>query len=172
MKAALWTRVSTHDQDTANQLTALQAEAGRRGLDIAATWQVDASAWKGDHKPELRALLTGARRHEFEVLLIWALDRLERGGIVETFLACRQLWASGVVVVSLQEPWLEQSGPMRELLLAIFSWVAQMESQRRSERVKAGLARRKAEGQVLGRPAGAKDKRKRKRSGYFRRYAE
>jgi DNA invertase Pin-like site-specific DNA recombinase len=31
---------------------------------------------------------------------------------------------------------------MQELLTAIMAWVARMESQRRSERVRAGLARR------------------------------
>jgi len=37
-----------------------------------------------------------------------------------------------------------------------------MESQRRSERTKAGMARAKAQGKVLGRPKGAKDRRRRK----------
>jgi DNA invertase Pin-like site-specific DNA recombinase len=38
-----------------------------------------------------------------------------------------------------------------------------MESQRRSERTKAGLARVKAKGRKLGRPRGSKDKKKRRR---------
>ena len=38
-----------------------------------------------------------------------------------------------------------------------------MESQRRSERTKAGLARAKAQGKRLGRPPGSKDRRKRRR---------
>ena len=75
-------------------------------------------------------------------------------------------------VVSLQEPWIEVGGDLLDLLLAIAGWVARMESQRRSERTKAGLARVKASGKALGRPQGSKDGKKRKRSGYFARYAD
>ena len=47
----------------------------------------------------------------------------------------------GVPVISLQESWTEVGGEMPDLLLAIAGWVAKMESQRRSERTKAGLQR-------------------------------
>ncbi len=62
-------------------------------------------------------------------------------------------------------------GPLQELLLSIVAWIARMESERRSERTKAGLERAKAAGKRLGRPAGSKDRQKRKHSGYFRRWA-
>ncbi|MFC1938359.1 hypothetical protein ACFLWH_01720 [Chloroflexota bacterium] len=54
-----------------------------------------------------------------------------------------------------------------ELLYALAGWVARMESQRRSERTKAGLARMIAQGKKLGRPAGSRDKRRRKRRRVF-----
>ena len=76
-----------------------------------------------------------------------------------------------VQVWSYQEPWTEVSGELRDLLLAIAGWVAQMESNRRSERTKAGLQKAKDDGKKLGRPKGAQDKRQRKRSGYYERYA-
>lgn len=172
MRTALWLRVSTDEQAAQNQRPSLEAEARRRGLTIVRTWEFDGSAWKGDYRPERQELLEAVRRREFEVLLVWAIDRLSRGGPEDTLSVIRQLTTSGVTVVSIQEPWVEQSGPMRELLLSVFGWMAQQESQRRSERTKAGLARRKAEGKLLGRKLGSKDKKKRKRSGYFRRYAE
>ncbi len=59
-----------------------------------------------------------------------------------------------------------------DLLLAIAGWVARMESNRRSERTRAGLARAKNQGKRLGRPPGAKDKKKRSRRGYFSLWAE
>lgn len=46
-----------------------------------------------------------------------------------------------------------------------------MESERRSERTRAGLTRAVKEGKKLGRPQGSKDKKKRKRTGYLLRYA-
>ena len=46
--------------------------------------------------------------------------------------------------------------------MPLTGWVARMESQRRSERTKAGLERAKAQGKHLGRPPGSKDRRKRR----------
>ena len=69
----------------------------------------------------------------------------------------------GVKVLSYQESWTEAPGELGELLFAIAGWVARMESQRRSERTKAGLARARAHGKRLGRPPGSKDRRKRRK---------
>ena len=69
----------------------------------------------------------------------------------------------GVRVISYQESWTESPGEIGEVLFALVGWVARMESQRKSERTKAGLARAVAQGKRLGRPKGSKDKRKRKR---------
>jgi DNA invertase Pin-like site-specific DNA recombinase len=44
--------------------------------------------------------------------------------------------------------------------------MTQQESRRKSERIRAGLERRRAEGKPVGRQAGAVDKKARKRSGY------
>jgi len=101
---------------------------------------------------------------------VWALDRLERGGIEPTLRVMRQLRECGVLVVSLQEPWTDAGGEMGELLTAVMAWMARMESARRSERVRAGLARRKAEGKPVGRQPGARDARPRRRSGYVARW--
>jgi len=58
------------------------------------------------------------------------------------------------------------------VLYAIAGWVARIESERRSERTKAGLVRARANGKKLGRPQGSKDKGKRRRTGYLLRYAK
>jgi DNA invertase Pin-like site-specific DNA recombinase len=73
----------------------------------------------------------------------------------------------GVKVLSYQESWTEAPGELGELLFAIAGWVARMESQRRSERTKAGLMRLVTQGKKLGRPKGSRDKRKRKRRRTF-----
>ncbi len=107
-------------------------------------------AWTGAHREQLRQALDDARTGRYEVLLVWALDRLERGGIEPTLRVMRQLRERGVLVISLQEPWTNAGGEMQELLTAIMAWVARIGSQRRSERVRAGLARRKAAGLPVG----------------------
>ena len=96
-------------------------------------------------------------------MLVWALDRLSREGPLAILTLVNRLKTFGVKVISYQESWTEAPGELGELLYALAGWVARMESQRRSERTKAGLARVVAQGKKLGRPKGAKDKRKRKR---------
>ena len=55
-------------------------------------------------------------------------------------------------VLSYQESWTEAPGELAELLYVLSGWVARMESIRRSERTKAGLAKVVAEGKKLDRP--------------------
>jgi putative DNA-invertase from lambdoid prophage Rac len=170
-RAAIWSRVSTDEQTTANQRQALTDFATRRGWQVVTTYDADgASAWTGAHRKRLEQALTDARAGRYDVLLVWALDRVERGGIEATLSAIRRFREAGARVVSMQEPWTDVSGETQELLTAVMGWVAQMESKRRSERVKAGLARRRREGKPVGRQPGAKDKKPRKRSGYVARW--
>jgi DNA invertase Pin-like site-specific DNA recombinase len=164
-RAALWARVSTVDQVAEDQLLPLRAEAARRGLEVVREFSVAESAYLGKHRGELGRML--AEAGAYDVLIVWALDRLSREGIEATLATLRRLRERGVRVVSLQEPWAEASGDAGELLMAVAAWVARMESTRRSERTKAGLARRKAQGLPVGRQPGAKDLRPRKVSGYY-----
>lgn len=172
IKGALWLRVSTGEQHSLNQLPALQDFAERRGLEVAETYIATESGWQGAQQKHLRKVYADARAGKFDVLLVWALDRLSREAVAPTLEIVNRLGKSGVEVWSIQESWLETSGELRDLLLAMVGWVANYESNRRSERTKAGLARAKTQGAQLGRPTGSKDQKKRKRSGYFARYAE
>ncbi len=103
------------------------------------------------------------KKGRFQVVLVWALDRLSREGALAILSLAHKLSVCGVKVLSYQESWTEAPGELAELLYALTGWVARMESQRRSERTKAGLARVKAQGKRLGRPPGSNDKRKRRR---------
>jgi DNA invertase Pin-like site-specific DNA recombinase len=104
-------------------------------------------------------------------VLVWSLDRLTRAGIAAILTLVNTFKSYGCQVISIQESWTEQAGPMAELLYSITGWVAEFESKRRSERVKAGQARALKEGKRLGRPAGSKDRQERRTTGYHLRYA-
>ncbi len=169
-RAAVWARVSTAEQETDNQLDALRQFAQNRGFEIAKEYVLEESAWNGKHRLQLNAALRDARAGGFTVLLVWALDRLSREGIEPTLATVRQFREAGCRVLSMQEAWTDGPPEMQDLLTSFFAWMAQQESNRRSERVKAGLARRRSEGKPVGRQQGAKDRRQRKRSGYFARW--
>ena len=49
MKAAIWTRTSTTDQEPENQARQLEAWAERRGLEVVKSYTVQESAWRGAH---------------------------------------------------------------------------------------------------------------------------
>ena len=162
-RAVIYSRVSTEEQTTANQVDVLSAWAKQREFILAAIYQEQESAWRSGHQRELSRLVDDARRRKFDTVLVWALDRLSREGPLAILTLVNRLKICGVKVISYQESWTEAPGELGELLYALSGWVARMESQRRSERTKAGLARLVAGGKRLGRPPGSKDKKKRRR---------
>ena len=163
MKVCIYSRVSTGEQDTQNQTAVLTGWSKHRGFEVVGIYQEEESAWKAGHQRELACLLDDARKRKFDAVLVWALDRLSREGSLAILTLVNRLKTCGVKVISYQESWTEAPGELGELLYALTGWVARMESERRSERTKAGLARVKAKGKRLGRPLGSKDKRKRRR---------
>ncbi|CAI82871.1 recombinase family protein [Dehalococcoides mccartyi] len=166
-KTAIYARVSTDKQTEANQLLALTQWANSRGWEIHEVYQEADTSWKAGHQKELARLKTDAQHRKFDTVLVWALDRMSREGALVTLSLVDQLKAYGCRLISYQEPWTEAPGAAGEVMYAIAGWVAKMESQRRSERTKAGLARLKAQGKTLGRPKGSVDRKRRKRRNYY-----
>jgi putative DNA-invertase from lambdoid prophage Rac len=162
MKAALYLRVSTTEQDTANQLPALEEYAKRRGFEVVQTYSENETAWKNGHQAELARLFEDARRGKFDVVLVWALDRLSREGALAILTLVDRLKQYAVKVISYQESWTEAPGDLADILYAITGWVAKMESQRQSERTKAGMERAKLQGRPIGKRGPDKKKRKKR----------
>jgi DNA invertase Pin-like site-specific DNA recombinase len=177
-KAGVWYRVSSDSQDSDNQVPDVEKFVEHHGYEVAEVYRITDSAWKNgggqEYRRTLERILTDAHRGRFKVLVVWAADRICRTGIEDLLKIVRQLRERGCALVSVQEPWLNGTGATTELLLAIAAWVAHQESKRRSERTKAGLARKRAEDPEWkpGRPKGAGDKKPRRRSGYLRSWEE
>ena len=145
-RVAVYLRVSTNEQVADNQLPALRDFAKNRGWEIIEIYSEQESAWKSGHQHELARLKVDARQHKFEIVLIWALDRLSREGAAAILNLISTFKTYGVKVISYQEAWTEAPGEIGEILFAIAGWVARMESQRRSERIKAGIERARNDG--------------------------
>jgi DNA invertase Pin-like site-specific DNA recombinase len=156
-RIAIYARVSTDDrgQDPENQLAQLRTWCAAAGHEIGAEYVDHASGGKGASKrPQFAAMLEAAHRRRFDVLLVWALDRLSREGMVATIGYLQRLAAAGVAFHSYTEPALSTDNELvRDVLLACMSALAKQERLRISERTKAGLERVKAKGVRLGRPA-------------------
>ena len=148
-RCALYVRVSTGHQRSENQLPSLRRFVKLRQWKIEHIYDETKSAVKT--RPIFDQMMKDAHARKFDVLAVWALDRLGRS-LIGNLDAVFKLDAAGIHLASIEEPWLETHGPQRELLISIFSWVAKQERERLSERTRAGLARAKAEGRALGRP--------------------
>lgn len=148
-RAALYLRVSTSDQHTENQRPEVERVVATRKLDLVHVYEESVSAAK--RRPEFDRMLDDARRGKFDVLVIWAIDRFGRN-MFGNIQAVLELDRIGVQIVSVQEPWLDTGGPVRPLLVAIFSWVAEQDRARLIERTNAGLDRARRKGVTLGRP--------------------
>ena len=150
-KVALYVRVSTSDQTCENQLLELRRYCGARGWDIASEFRDEGVSGTKERRPALDRLAADARARRFDVLICWRLDRLGRSlKHLVTFL--EELQHLGISFVSLGEG-IDLGTPSGRLQLHILGALAEFERGRIQERVRAGLARARANGQRLGRPA-------------------
>jgi DNA invertase Pin-like site-specific DNA recombinase len=162
MKAAIYCRVSTDGQTTDNQLPDIMRVVKERNYEITEIYKENETAWKRGHQKELdRAMNDGVHR-KYDVFIIWALDRFCRQGLWVTLGKIQQLWQAGVKVVSPMDSWIETDNELeRDLMLAMKASMAKSESDKRSERIRAGNARRLSNGLPVGGKPGRKDKGKR-----------
>lgn len=150
MKAAIYARVSTRDQDCQNQLMQLRQFAATQGWRVAVEYCDEVSGSTSD-RPQFQAMFQAATRREFDVLLFWSLDRLSREGVLDTLQHLNRLTGYGVAWRSFTEQYLDSTGVFREAVIGILAAVAKQERVRRSERTRAGLERARAQGKQLGR---------------------
>ncbi len=137
MRAAVYLRVSSDRQTIENQRADVEQVARARGYDVV-LYEETESATK--RRPVFDGMLADARAGKVQAVVIWAVDRLHRSmqGAINDVLELDRL---GVRVLSVRESWLDTSGPVRPLLVAIFGWVAEQERSRLIERTRAGLER-------------------------------
>lgn len=147
-KAVIYARVSTYEQNADMQLNELRDLATRRGLIIVKEY-VDHISGSRARRPGLDAMLLDAGRREFDVLLVWAADRLARS--VRHFLeVLDELQRLQIEFVSLREN-IDTGGPLGRAVMVIVGAVAELERNLIIERVKSGMRRAKLEGRHIGR---------------------
>ena len=147
-RAALYLRVSTLDQHPETQLLDLRQMAAQRGLEIVTEYTDRISGAKA-RRPGLDQMMADARRGKFDVILVWASDRIARS--VKHFLeVLDELNRIGVEYVSFREN-IDTAGPLGRAIVVIVSAVAELERSLIVERVRAGMRRAKLEGRHIGR---------------------
>ena len=152
---ALYCRISTDEQTHASQEHDLRQRAGQIGGRVL--WYRDTISGAAACLPELDRLSRDIAARKVGRVIVWALDRISRRGILDGLAKLRGWLEKGVEVVSLKEPWVQATADpaLRELLLSIAFWGAAQERRRISERTKAGMRAAKAAGKKIGRPPGS-----------------
>jgi DNA invertase Pin-like site-specific DNA recombinase len=147
-RAALYMRVSTVDQHPETQLHDLRQMAEQRGWEIVEEYTDRISGAKG-RRPGLDQLMSDARRGRFDVVMVWASDRLARS--VKHFLeVLDELGRLNIEYVSFREN-LDTGGPLGRAVIVIISAIAELERNLIIERVRAGMRRARLEGRHVGR---------------------
>jgi DNA invertase Pin-like site-specific DNA recombinase len=147
-RVALYLRVSTLDQHPESQLHDLRLMARQRGLEIVHEYADRISGTKAK-RPGLDELLHDARRGQFEVVMVWAFDRLARS--VRHFLeVLDELNRVNIEFISFREN-VDTGGPLGRALVVIIGAIAELERNLIVERVRAGMRRAKLEGRHIGR---------------------
>ena len=149
LRAGLYARVSTHDQQTLPmQNRALRDYAVRRGWAIA--MQVKEVGSGATQRQMREKLIDAARRREIDVVLVWRLDRWGRS-VTDLLATLQELEHLGVGFVSLTEA-LDLTTPAGRAMAGLLAVFAEFEREILRERVCAGLAHARANGKRLGRP--------------------
>jgi DNA invertase Pin-like site-specific DNA recombinase len=153
-RVALYARVSTDKQSTANQLRELRHAAERLGWEVVGEY-IDhgISGAKGrKDRPKLDALLKGVARKDFDVVAAWSVDRLGRS-LMDLITMLQELHSTGIDLY-LHRQGINTTTPAGKALFQMMGVFAEFEREIIRERVTAGLARAKAHGTKTGNPIG------------------
>jgi DNA invertase Pin-like site-specific DNA recombinase len=147
-RAALYLRVSTVDQHPETQLHDLRQMATQRGYQIIQEYTDRISGIKA-RRPGLDELMRDARRGRFDVVLVWACDRIARSTrhLLEVLDELNHL---NLEFVSFREN-IDTGGPLGRAIIVIIGAIAELERNLIIERVRAGMRRARLEGQHIGR---------------------
>ena len=147
-RAALYMRVSTVDQHPETQVHDLRQMASQRGYEIIHEYTDRISGAKAK-RPGLDQMMADARHGRFDVVLVWASDRIARS--VKHFLdVLDELSRLKIEYISFREN-IDTGGPLGRAIVIIVGAVAELERNLIIERVCAGMRRARLEGRHIGR---------------------
>src|ERR1700722_2690672 len=148
-RAGLYCRVSTLDQNPQTQLLDLRQFAAQRGLQIVGEYKDHGISGTRARRSELDRMMEDARRHKFDVVVVWACDRLARS-TRHLLQVLDELNCFGIQFLSQREA-IDTEGPLGRAIIVIVSAIAELERSLIVERVRPGMRRARLEGRQTGR---------------------
>lgn len=148
---AAYVRVSSASQSVATQRDAIVQLARGRGESIE-RWFVEQQGGHSLARPKLDELRAAVRRRDIGRVYVYALDRVTRSGIRDTFAVVDEFRSRRCELVSVIDSFAF-AGPTADITLAVLAWSAEQERRRIGERISAARERVEREGGTWGRPA-------------------
>ncbi len=163
MKPAVYARVSTDQQTYDQQITACTKYCEIKGWPQPQIYKEIESTRKA--RPIFNTLLDDARHNKIDTIIVFRLDRAWRSSR-QFIMDFDSLQSRGINVISVMEG-LDPTTPMGKAMMTIIVALGELERTNISIATKQRLAAKKARGDILGRPKGSKDKKPRKKRGYY-----
>ena len=156
-RVAIYARVSTSTQTVENQFLELRAVAHRNGWNIAAELSDSGiSGSKGrDQRPAFDELLKRSTRREFDVVMVWAIDRLGRS--IQHLVSFMNDMQSVGIDLYIHQQAIDTTTPSGRMIFGIFSALGEYERELIRERIIAGQKRAVSQGVKIGRPSKMND---------------
>lgn len=170
MKAVIYYRKSTRDkQEFGMQIHSVENYCKVNNIIPIKTYHDEISGSK-DSRPEFDLMLKDMRAGTFDTILTYKLDRIGRSTshLLKLF---EEFQKKNIKFISVTQN-INTTTPEGKLMLRMLMILAEYERELTISRINDGLARAKEKGSQLGRPKGSKDKGRRRRSGYYQRWAK
>ncbi len=151
MRTALYARVSTlnNGQDVSMQVREFEEFCASRKWTVADRYIDSGISGSKDSRPELNRLMADAKRRKFDAVVVYRFDRFARS-TRHLVNALAEFNALGIQFISMHEG-IDTSTPNGRLVFGIFASIAEFERDLIRERVRSGIANRKAKGLRTGR---------------------
>ena len=149
-QVAIYARVSTDKQAADMQLTELRTYVKRSKWGIYKEFIDHGYSGTSIKRPAFAGMMAAAQKKEFNILLVWKLDRLSRS-LKDLITTLDDLSSLGIDFISYDNQ-MDTSTPSGKLLFSLIGAMAEFEREIIRERVKAGLENARRKGKTLGRP--------------------
>tara|TARA_B110000503_G_scaffold103979_1_gene155183 strand:- start:93 stop:683 length:591 start_codon:yes stop_codon:yes gene_type:complete len=151
-RCVIYTRVSTDNQTTDNQLIELKRVAELKGYTIVDTFTDEGIS--GSKGREIRTgfdnLIKGAVKKDFDTILVWSVDRLGRS-LQDLVSFLNEIHSVGCDLY-IHQSGIDTSTPTGKMMFKFIGIFSEFELGMIKERVISGQQRAKSQGKHIGRP--------------------
>ena len=150
MKIAIYTRVSTKDQNHKLQLNLCNEYCERLGYEVYKVYSDIGESGKKESRPQFDLMLEDMRRFKFKGICVYKIDRIGRSlpHLVRLF---EEFKRKKINFISVTQNF-DTTTPEGNMFMQMMMILAEYERVLTVSRVKAGQERARREGKKIGRP--------------------